>query len=183
MAGVSLARHPAAGARPVVIALAGLALLAMLAGCGPSGGSALPGSPGATGAATDAAATSGPGVTSGPGESLSADQSDTEWGPIWDTVPAGFPALPGSTTSEIGSDPASEVRVVGGAEPTAIASWYDEALRAAAFRTDGLSGPFEDGSYVVDLSGQSGCRVQVRVAPTGGLSTIVVMYGASCPHG
>ena len=73
--------------------------------------------------------------------------------------------------------------MIEGVEPSAIASWMDQHLRAAAFRSDGLSGPFEDGSYVVDMSGAAGCRVQVRVAPAGGTSMIVVLYGAACPHG
>jgi len=72
--------------------------------------------------------------------------------------------------------------VIDGAEAAAVASWMDERLRAAAFRSDGLSGPFEDGSYVVDASGEAGCRVQVRVAPAGGLTTITVLYGAACPR-
>jgi hypothetical protein len=111
-----------------------------------------------------------------------ADQTETEWGPIWDAVPTGFPTYPGSKDAEVGADPASEVRVIDGAEAAAVASWMDERLRAAAFRSDGLSGPFEDGSYVVDASGEAGCRVQVRVAPTGGLTTITVLYGAACPR-
>ena len=159
--------------RPVVVLLAGLLAVA----CGPgspssstAGGSPTPG--------VSAPSASEP-VAGGP----AADQTDTEWGPIWDTVPSGFPTYPGSTEAEAGADPTSEVRVIDGAAPAVIASWMDQHLRAAAFRSDGLSGPFEDGSYVVDASGDAGCRVQVRVAPTGGTTTIVVLYGAACPHG
>jgi hypothetical protein len=118
-------------------------------------------------------------VAAGP----TAGQTDTEWGPIWDTVPSGFPTYPGSKATDVGTDPASAVRVVEGVKASAIASWMDEHLRATAFRSDGLSGPFEDGSYVLDLSGASGCNVQVRVAPAGGTSMITVLYGAACAHG
>jgi len=157
--------------RPVLVLLAGL--LAAACGSGatspaPAGGSSTPGV---------SAAASEP-VAAG----TTADQTETEWGTIWDAVPNGFPAYPGSMAAEVGADPASEVRVIEGAEAAAIASWMDERLRAAAFRSDGLSGPFEDGSYVLDASGEVGCRVQVRVAPTGGLTTITVLYGAACPR-
>ena len=159
--------------RPVVVLLTCLVFTA----CGSGTPSSPPASASATADASDAApsdlAAAGP----------TAGQTDTEWGPIWDSVPSGFPTYPGSKAAEVGTDPASEVRVIEGVEPSAIASWVDQHLRAAAFRSDGLSGPFEDGSYVVDMSGAAGCRVQVRVAPTGGLSQIVVLYGASCPHG
>jgi hypothetical protein len=156
--------------RLVVVLFAGL--LAAACGSGapslaPEGGSATP---------AVSAPASDP-VAAGP-----SDQTETEWGTIWDAVPAGFPTYPGSQAAEVGADPASEVRVIDGAEAAAVASWMDERLRAAAFRSDGLSGPFEDGSYVVDASGEAGCRVQVRVAPTGGLTTITVLYGAACPR-
>jgi hypothetical protein len=158
--------------RPVVVLL--VALLVTACGSAAASRSSTALAPG-----SDVPAASEPATAAPPAEG----QSDTEWGPIWDTVPSGFPTYPGSKVTEVGTDPASEVRVIDGVEPTAIASWMDQHLQAAAFRTDGLSGPFEDGSYVVDASGQAGCRVQVRVAPTGGISTIVVLYGASCPHG
>jgi len=156
--------------RLVVVLFAGL--LAAACGSGapslaPEGGSSTP-------------AVSAP--ASEPVAAGSSDQTETEWGTIWDAVPAGFPTYPGSQAAEVGADPASEVRVIDGAEAAAVASWMDERLRAAAFRSDGLSGPFEDGSYVVDASGEAGCRVQVRVAPTGGLTTITVLYGAACPR-
>jgi hypothetical protein len=159
--------------RPFVVLLAVL----LVAACGSS--SASPSTGTATPSLTAATATE-PDTTGAPPAS---GQSDTEWGPIWDTVPSGFPTYPGSKAADVGTDPASEVRVIDGVEPTAIASWMDQHLQAAAFRTEGLSGPFEDGSYVIDASGQSGCRLQVRVAPTGGTATITVLYGASCPHG
>jgi hypothetical protein len=158
---------------PVVALLACLLVMA----CGSGAPSSPPTSPPATAAASEPApsdlAAAGP----------TAGQTDTEWGPIWDTVPSGFPTYPGSKAADVGTDPASAVRVVEGVKASAIASWMDEHLRAAAFRSDGLSGPFEDGSYVVDMSGASDCNVQVRVAPAGGTSMITVLYGAACPHG
>jgi hypothetical protein len=159
--------------RQVVVPLAGLLVVA----CGPGAPSPSP-----TGGSPRPDATS-PAASEQAPAAPSAGQTDTEWGPIWDTVPSGFPTYPGSKVAEVGADPASEVRVIESADPAAVASWVDQHLQSAAFHSDGLSGPFEDGSYVVDASGAGGCRVQVRVAPTGGLSTIVVLYGAACPHG
>jgi hypothetical protein len=159
--------------RPVVALLACLLVMA----CGSGAPSSSPARPPTTADASEPAPSDL--VAAGP----TAGQTDTEWGPIWDTVPSGFPTYPGSKATEASTDPASDVRVIEGVEPSAIASWMDQHLRAAAFRSDGLSGPFEDGSYVVDMSGASGCNVQVRVAPAGGTSMITVLYGASCPHG
>jgi hypothetical protein len=165
--------------RPLAAPLVGLLAVLLVAGCGAASTSPAPSAAasGATGPATTNATEPATGAPVGDG------RTDTEWGAIWDTVPSGFPTYPGSRPTEATSEPASEVRVVDGVEPTAVASWIEQHLEAAAFRTDGLSGPFEDGGYVVDASGAAGCRVQVRVAPTGGLSTITVLYGASCPHG
>ena len=112
-------------------------------------------------------------------------QTETEWGRIWDTLPSGFPKYPGATLSdEAATGPASAVYVVEGGEPAAIATWYQEALETAAFSTEALSGPLEDGGYVIDSAGQDpACRLSVTIAPLGGTTTLTVMYGAGCPHG
>jgi hypothetical protein len=111
-------------------------------------------------------------------------QTDTEWGRIWDSLPAGFPKYPGATLSEeAATGPASATYVVEGGEPKAIATWFRDAFEAAAFSTEALSGPLEDGSYVLDSIGQDpACRLSVAIAPLGGTTTLNVMYGASCPH-
>ena len=55
-------------------------------------------------------------------------------------------------------------------------------LERATYGTEALTGPLEDGSYVLDSTGSApGCRVQVSVAPLGGLTTVTVRYGAACP--
>ena len=55
-------------------------------------------------------------------------------------------------------------------------------LERATYSTEALSGPLEDGSYVLDSTGTApGCRVQASIAPLGGLTTVTVLYGASCP--
>ena len=58
------------------------------------------------------------------------------------------------------------------------------ALTAAGYATAGLSGPLEDGSFTLDMTGPpAGCKVELRVTPTGGLTSVKILYGAACPHG
>jgi len=109
-------------------------------------------------------------------------QTDTEWGRIWDAVPPGFPRYPGSTVAaDAESSPVSAAFAIESGDPKAIAAWFQSRLESRAFRTEGVSGPLEDGSYVLDSAGAGSCRSQVRVAPAGGLTLITVLYGAGCP--
>jgi hypothetical protein len=131
-------------------------------------------------AATTASAT----PSASAGAASAAGQTDTTWGRIWDSLPGGFPPIPGSTPTEATGAPASATLVVQGDAAKAIATSMQTALSAAGFRTDGLSGPLEDGSYVLDSAGTpAGCMVQVTAKPLGGVTTITIMYGAVCPHG
>ena len=118
------------------------------------------------------------------GAASQASQTDTAWGRIWDTLPGGFPAIPGSTPTDATDGPASAVLVVQGDAAKSIATSMQAALSAAGFRTEGLSGPLEDGSYVLDTAGApAGCVVQVTAKPLGGVTTVTIMYGAVCQHG
>jgi hypothetical protein len=131
-------------------------------------------------AATTASATPSASV----GAASAAGQTDTTWGRIWDSLPGGFPAIPGSTPTEAAAGPASATLVVQGDAAKAIATSMQTALGVAGFRTEGLSGPLEDGSYVLDSTGTpAGCMVQVTAKPLGGVTTVTIMYGAVCPHG
>jgi hypothetical protein len=114
----------------------------------------------------------------------SADQTDTDWGRIWDTLPAGFPMYPGAMPSEEAStEPASAVYVVDDAEPSALATWFQDAFELATYHTDALSGPFEDGGYLLESSGDDpACRLSLTIAPLGGTTSLTVLYGADCPH-
>jgi hypothetical protein len=111
-----------------------------------------------------------------------AGQTDTDWGRIWDELPEAFPIYPGATPA----DDASTERVSGtfaleDAEARAVATWMQTELERAAYRTEALNGPFEDGSYVLELIGASDCRIEVAAGPLGGLVTVSVRYGAACP--
>lgn len=110
-----------------------------------------------------------------------AGQTDTEWGRIWDTVPADFPTYRGTTPSEgAANGPASATLAADGNVAEAAATWMGEQLLLDGYAIENSS-PMEDGSYVLEAERDGGCRVQVTVAPLGSLTTITVLYGASCP--
>jgi hypothetical protein len=117
-----------------------------------------------------------------PTGSAAADQSDTEWGRIWDAVPAGFPRYPGSTPADDSSDePASARYAIDGGDPATVAGWYQDALEQATFSTIGMNGPGEDGGFVIDSAGVGDCRIQTTITPLGGMTFVAVWYGAGCP--
>lgn len=160
-------------------------LLLGLGACQAATGSVSPAAPG-----SGLTASSAPPEASGPGSSAEATpsapagQTDTAWGRIWDSLPAGFPEYPGSTPAEeAASGPASAVLATQGVDARTIAGWMQSKLEQATYSTEALSGPLEDGSYVLDSTGRApGCRVQVSIAPLGGLTTVTVLYGAACPE-
>ena len=79
--------------------------------------------------------------------------------------------------------PASGAFVVDGATDD-VAAQMQRRLGAAGYSTEALSGPFEDGSLVIDSVGPNpACRVQTRVRPLGGTTMITVLFGAACPWG
>lgn len=111
-----------------------------------------------------------------------AGQTDTDWGRIWDDLPAGFPVYPGATPAdESETGPVSATFAVEGVEAKTIAAWMQTELERATYSTEALTGPFEDGGFVLDSIGRAGCRVEVAAAPLGSLTTISVRYGAACP--
>jgi hypothetical protein len=164
---------------PAVRAVAALALIALaVVACGGSKASATP--------FTSPITSLIPPVTSGPSDLPSASsatgQTDTEWGRIWDSLPAGFPAFAGSTASEeAATGPASATLVADGNVAKGAATYFAGALGSAGYTVDGATSPLEDGSYVLEATDGGGCKVRVAVAPTGGQTRIDVLYGATCP--
>lgn len=111
-----------------------------------------------------------------------ASQTETDWGTIWDGIPTGFPRFTGSSDADDASAvPASDRYAVPGGDAQTIATWLQTAMENATYSTEGLSGPFEDGSFVLDSVGDAGCRIQTTVAPQGNLVLVTVLYGAECP--
>ncbi len=169
--------------RPIV--LAGFLALAVLpVACNPRDPAP---TPAATVAGSAAAPTATEGAPSAPAASASGapttSQSDTEWGRIWDALPAGFPLYPGATPAEdAGLGPASATYAIEGTDPETIAGWMQQALETATFSTEALAGPLEDGRFVLDSVGDGDCRMQAEAIPQGGLTFIVIRYGAGCPN-
>ena len=111
-------------------------------------------------------------------------QTETGWGRIWDNVPAGFPRFPGSTIADpVSAEPVSATYSVVGDDTARIAGWMQNALETASFGTETLSGPLEDGGFVLESVGAGACRIQTSVQPMGGLTFVIVRYGAACPAG
>jgi hypothetical protein len=111
-------------------------------------------------------------------------QTDTDFGRIWDELPSGFPAYPGSNPTETGEGPVSGQFSVPADVPT-VAAFLQAAMEGAGYSTDALSGPFEDGSMSLESSNPDfgACRVQTTIAPAGDATLVTVLYGADCPIG
>jgi hypothetical protein len=173
-----------------VLLAAGLAAVAAACGSSTPTASTNPaasvpatGSPGASTAsavATSPASDRPSTETSAPSAIGLPSQSTVEWGRIWDALPPGFPRPAGAVPSEIGVAASGSFDLT---QDVATASGVMQgALEAAGFRTEGLSGPFEDGSVVIDSAGPTqGCRLQTTIVRQGGVTTMTVLYGASCP--
>jgi hypothetical protein len=117
-----------------------------------------------------------------PSGSALAGQTDSDWGRIWDRLPAAFPIYPGAAPAdEAQTGPVSAIFAVEGQDAQAIAAWIQAEVEHDGYRTESLNGPLEDGSFVLESVGEAGCRVEVAVAPLGGLTTMTVRYGAACP--
>ena len=131
------------------------------------------------------ATTAPPSPSPAPTSSLLAPlggQTATDWGTIWDTIPADFPVYVGAVPSEESAHgPASANLVVDGVDPSAVATWTDSALTGAGFTITGGQESMEDGSIALDAVRSPDCRVLVTSAPLGSLTSITILYGATCP--
>ncbi len=160
-----------------------VALLSMvgLAACTSSGASVAPSL--STSVAVSTAPSSSAGAAASGGGSTTS-QTDTDWGRIWDTLPATFPTITGSTPSEEASaGPASAIFTVDGDAAKTVADTLQARLEAAGYTTVARGGPLEDGTITLDMTGSpTGCMLQIRAAPIGGVTTITILYGATCPH-
>ena len=157
-----------------------LPLAVVLAACGPAASTGT--TPTAGSPSTRPSATTVPTSAPSPSSAPAADQTDTGWGRIWDSIPAGFPVVPGAApAADATGEPVSARFAVEGGDPLAIATWLQDALEQATFSTLGLNGPGEDGGYVIDSAGEGDCRIQTTVAPSGSRTFISVLYGADCP--
>jgi hypothetical protein len=166
-------------------------LLAVLLGACNAAGPSAPASastPGTT--ASHVVASPSPDLTPVPGGSTAATpaaasqptQTDTDWGRIWDALPAWFPVPPDAVPTETGDEGAVSASLAAGGSAQSVATFMQSGLTGAGFSVDGMNGPSEDGSLVLDATGpDTKCKVEVRVRPLSGTTNLVVMYGAGCP--
>jgi hypothetical protein len=97
-------------------------------------------------------------------------------------LPEAFPVYPGATPAdEAATEAVSGTFALEGADARVVVAWMQTELERGAYRTEALNGPFEDGSFVLELTGIVDCRIEVSVAPLGGLTMATVRYGAACP--
>jgi hypothetical protein len=175
--------------RRLVVAFLPIVVL-VLAACGPGAASSGPAGTTPVVTSSDPASDGPPSpiLSAGPVDPVisgapTTGQTDTEWGRIWDAVPAGFPTYPGSTVAEdAGLEDVSGAWALDGGDPAEMATWFQAHLEQATFSTESLAGPQEDGSFLLDSVGEDGCKVEVQVAPAGGLVLVSVKYGAACPN-
>ncbi len=154
-------------------------------GCGSSiAPSASPAPPTGATPSAEASLTPVPGgstVATPPPSGEPQTQTDTDWGRIWDALPASFPLPPDTVPTETGEGPASATMSVGSSAQQA-AKVVQAGLGDAGYSIEAASGPSEDGSFVIDAVGVTPeCRVQVRLTPLSGTTSMVVMFGADCP--
>jgi hypothetical protein len=171
--------------RPLGARLLVACALAVLAiGCGPASSAsssiAVPSAVASPAASPSASGSAGePSTPASPAASVTT--TETDWGTIWDVLPATFPVFPGAIPTEALDGPASGAFAVpaGALEAT---EFMQSALETAGYSTEAQSGPFEDGSYVIDSVGAtSDCRVETRLAPLSGTTLMTVRLAAGCP--
>ena len=185
--GLVIPRQTAAASTAVLVAL-------LVAACSSAGPAATPkpgtqsASPSLVAASTPTSAS--PDLTPVPGGSTAATpaaasaptQTDTDWGRIWDGLPAWFPVPPDAVPTETGEEGAVSASLAAGGSAQSVAAFMETGLTGAGFEVEGLNGPAEDGSFVLDATGPDPkCKVEARVRPLSGTTNLVVLYGAGCP--
>lgn len=171
--------------------LAPIVLAVILAACGGTASATpVPTDPEPTsgGPASPSQPPGGPSLTPVPGSSAGAPSqagipttTDTEWGTIWDALPPSFPRDPSWSPVDPIDGPASGAFAIG-ASGEDVASMMQGALELANYSTFTMSGPFEDGSYVIESIGATEtCRVETQVTPLSGVTHVRVRMSADCP--
>lgn len=157
------------------------ALAFVLGGCGQATQTSRPSAEPTSIAPSASVANAGPSASDAT-SALLAGQTDSDWGRIWDRLPAAFPIYPGAAPAdEAQTGPVSAVLAVEGQDARTIAAWMQAELEHDGYRTEAFNGPLEDGGFILDSVGEAGCRIEVAVAPLGGLTLVTVLYGAACP--
>src|SRR6476469_6397594 len=132
-------------------------LASVFAGCGASGEASTSPAPANSSLASEASATDPRPVAS---PTAAIGQTDTDWGRIWDAVPADFPRFADMIPSEeAAKGPASATLTVQGDVAKDVATWMAGQLKDKGYAVEGATTALEDGSFVLDASNDPGCRV------------------------
>ena len=107
--------------------------------------------------------------------------TQTEFGTIYDALPASWPKLPGEEPAETGDGPTSGSFALN--MSAAAASHAMQAALIAAGWTADIGSPLEDGSVVLEAARSGGCKAEVRFTPRSGTVLMSVLYGSRCPFG
>ena len=113
-------------------------------------------------------------------------QTDTDWGRIWDRLPAGFPVYPESVIAEeAASGPASAVYVVARSRPGGRRRMVPGPSRAGCVQHAGPVGSARGrrATSSIPSGGTRHAERRSRIAPLGGTILVTVRYGAGCPLG
>ena len=107
--------------------------------------------------------------------------TQTDFGTIFDSLPASFPKLPGQEPADTGEGPTSGTFAVY-MDVRAASQALQAALIAAGWTAD-VGSPLEDGSVVLEAARSGGCKTEVRFTPRSGTVLMSVLYGSKCPFG
>jgi hypothetical protein len=89
------------------------------------------------------------------GAGLPAGQTDTDWGRIWDDIPATFPIYPGAAPAgEVQAGPVSAIFAIDGWDARTVAAWMRAELERAAYRTEALTGPSRTAASTARVDGR-----------------------------
>lgn len=178
--------------RSIVRPLAAAAIVLVVAACTAAGGSTdspgvttatSPASPAGSPAASDAPTLATDGTLPTAPAATDVGTTRTDWGEILDAVPDTFPVFPGATVADPPPAPASGIWL-SKAPVDEVATWYRDQLTAASFASVDLGDALEDGSRVIDVTGDlPECKVQLAVRPVDGSTMITVFYGSGCTGG
>ena len=174
--------------RSAVRPFAAVAFVLVTAACTASGGPAGNGSVATPASPADASTAGAPTLATGASLPTAAaptavGTSRTDWGEILDAVPDTFPVFPGATAADPPPAPASGIWI-SKAPVDEVATWYRDQLTAASFASVDLGSALEDGSRVIDVTGDlPECKLQLAIRPVDGSTMITVFYGSGCAGG
>jgi hypothetical protein len=154
-----------------------LGLLVGLAACGATATDAPTGTLPPSAGPTEPVVDPTQGFTPPPAEG----QTDTEWGRIWDVLPAGFPAFPGGSPTETREGPVT-AEFYFDAPQDSVMQTVQTILPQGGLQVGRVSVPVEDGTQYIDtFTDDPECLGLVEIGPQGAGTLVRLFYGVGCP--